>query len=206
MVLDAYREKADLLLLPLAKRMRNVSPNLLTILAFLSAIAAGVCLTQAGLLFVLSGLIFVILNALLDALDGRVAKLVGKESKKGDFLDHTLDRYADLFILGGIMFGPYCNVLIGFFAILGVLLTSYMGTQAEALGVGRVYAGILGRATRLVMLMLVIIFQAIAVWAGWSVIGFEGYGLTPLEYLMLLFAILGNVTAMQRGFITWSKL
>ena len=37
---------------------------------------------------------------------------------------------------------------IGVFALTGVLMSSYLGTQAQAVGVGRYYGGILGRADR----------------------------------------------------------
>ena len=50
---------------------------------------------------------------------------------------------------------------IGFGAIIGVLMLSYMGTQAQAVGAGREYAGLLGRADRLIVLMLVPILSLI---------------------------------------------
>jgi CDP-diacylglycerol--glycerol-3-phosphate 3-phosphatidyltransferase/archaetidylinositol phosphate synthase len=47
---------------------------------------------------------------------------------------------------------------IGVAAVVGTLLTSYLGVQAQAVGVGRYYGGILGRADRLVIIMLASIF------------------------------------------------
>ena len=64
------------------------------------------------------------LNALLDALDGKVAKATGWASVRGDFLDRVLDRCADVFILGGIAFSAYCPPALGFLAMLGMLPTS----------------------------------------------------------------------------------
>ncbi len=37
---------------------------------------------------------------------------------------------------------------IGVFALTGVLMASYLGTQAQAVGVGRYYGGLLGRSDR----------------------------------------------------------
>ena len=212
MVLDAKRDKADLILLPLARRMQKVSPNTITGYAFLCAVFAGAFFflhepESMRSVFLSIALLFLFLNAILDALDGRVAKLWGKESKRGDFLDHLLDRYADIFILGGIALSPYCDVLLGFLALLGVLMTSYAGTQAEATGTGRIYAGMMGRADRLVVLMLAVVMQLIFLAVGIRTIGVEGYfELTVLEYAMIVIAVLGHATALQRAVIALRKI
>ena len=212
MVLDAKRDKADFLLLPLAKRMRNVSPNTITVYAFLCAVFAGAFFfmhepESMRLVYLFLALVFLSLNALLDALDGRVAKLWKKESKRGDFLDHLLDRYADIFIIGGIALSPYCNVFLGFFALIGVLMTSYVGTQAEATGTGRIYAGMMGRADRLVVLMVAVILQMVFMAMGIPRIGIEGYfDFTVLEYTMIIIAVLGIATAIQRAVLAWRKI
>jgi archaetidylinositol phosphate synthase len=211
-VLDAKRDKADFLLLPLARRMENISPNTLTVYAILCAIFAGLFFFMSEPVdlrpvYLFVALIFLCLNALFDALDGRVAKLWKKDSKRGDFLDHLLDRYADIFIIGGIALSPYCDVFLGFLALLGVLMTSYVGTQAEATGSGRIYAGMMGRADRLVLLMIAVLLQIILLLAGTFRIGFEGYfTFTILEYAMIIFAILGHATALQRAALAWKKI
>lgn len=212
MVLDAKRDRADFLLLPLAKRMETVSPNTLTVYAFLCAILAGLFFfmsepTDLRPAYLFVALIFLCLNALFDALDGRVAKLWKKDSKRGDFLDHLLDRYADIFIIGGIALSPYCDVFLGFLALLGVLMTSYVGTQAEATGSGRIYAGMMGRADRLVLLMIAVLLQIIFLFADTFRIGFEGYfTFTILEYVMIIFTVLGHATALQRAALAWKRI
>jgi archaetidylinositol phosphate synthase len=149
---------------------------------------------------------FIFTNGFFDAIDGKVARLTKKTSKRGDFLDHATDRYADLFILGGIMLSAYCNVLFGALAIIAVLLTSYMGTQAQAMGVGRDYSGILGRADRLAILSAAPIFQLLVNF-------FYDNGelpflldLTVLEIVMIWFIIAGNITAVHRGIKSWKEL
>ena len=141
MVLDAYRHVADAILDPMARGLRSVSPDALSWTALGFAAAAGVALYRGGATLLLLGTLFVFLNALFDALDGKVAKLTGRASRRGDFLDHVLDRYADVLILGGIALSGYCPLWLGLLALLGVLLTSYMGTQAQAVGIGRQYGG-----------------------------------------------------------------
>jgi len=209
MVLDRYRNIADKFLLPIANHMLNVNPNIVSGIALSFALAAGIAFYvsyMAHWLLILA-VLFTFLNALFDALDGKIARLTEKSSAKGDFLDHVLDRYADVFILGGIALSPYCNQLIGMIAVLGVLLLSYMGTQAQAVGCRREYGGILGRADRLVLLIIVPIVQFIfLIFIPDGKIGVYNMRFTILEYMMIWFAIAGNITAIQRIFSTWKKL
>ncbi len=202
MVLNSFRNTADPFLIPLAKRLRRVNPNTLTWWAFLFAVLAGILFYSSEVWMLLIADLCIILNALLDALDGKVAKIANRTSKRGDFLDHTLDRYADVFIIGGIMLSAWCDWTIGLLAILGVLFASYMGTQAQALGCERDYGGILGRADRLIILIIVPLVQFL--------VSMELNGkfwiFTPMEYAMVWFAIAGHVTAIQRGVRTWNRL
>lgn len=155
--------------------------------------------------YLLLGAIMVGANGLLDALDGKVARLKPTESKRGDFVDHVIDRYADVFILAGIALGAHCSVFVGLFAIIGVMLASYMGTQAQALGLRREYRGILGRADRLALLIIVPIIQYIlmALEVG---IAEDLLGYSLIGWMMLYFGIAGNVTAVQRAHLIWKSL
>ena len=206
MVLDAYRHLGDAFLDPIARRLAHVSPDALSWAALVSAAFAGTFFLFRGGWALGLGALFVFLNGLFDALDGKVAKMTGKASRRGDFLDHVLDRYADVLMLGGLAIGPYCPVWLGLLAVIGVLLTSYMGTQAQAVGAGRDYRGILGRADRLLILMI-----AAALQAGFDPNAIRDLGVEPLRYSILgwamaLFAVLGNVTAIQRAASTWRQL
>lgn len=203
MVLNSYREGADRVLEPLSRIFMRFSPNTLSLLAIISALFAGLMFTQKGVLYLLLAFLFILLNSLFDAMDGKVARKKGIASPIGDFTDHVLDRYADLLMLGGIAFGPYCSVELGLFAITGVFLGSYMGTQAQAVGAGRDYGGILGRADRLVLLMLFTLLQAVSLVFGVEQIGMAPLSLCLLGWLMLWFAIAGNITALQRIYRTW---
>lgn len=209
MVLDKYRSIADEFLVPIANHMLSINPNVISGIAFLFAFLAGIAFYASFVSswFLVLAALFILFNALFDALDGKIARLTNKSSAKGDFLDHVLDRYADIFILGGITLSPYCNQLIGLIAILGVLLLSYMGTQAQAVGCKREYSGILGRADRLILLMFVPIAQFLfLIFIPDGKIGFFNIRFTILEYMMMWFAIAGNITAIQRIFSTWRKL
>jgi archaetidylinositol phosphate synthase len=150
--------------------------------------------------FLYGAVFFVFLNGLFDAIDGKVAKLTNKISKRGDFLDHALDRFADVLIVGGLALSPWCRYpAIGLLAIVGMLLTSYMGTQAQAVGYKREYSGLLGRADRLALLMIAPIIQHILLYYS----NFElPFGLFLLEWVLIYFAVIGNITAIQRFYST----
>ena len=203
MVLDRYRAAADRLLVPVAMRLRHVNPNAVSWVALLAAVGAGVGFFLGGAAFLSLALLLLLANAYLDALDGKIAKLAGKASARGDFLDHVLDRYADVVMLGGVAFSMYCRLGVGTLALLGVLLTSYMGTQAQAVGQGRRYAGMLGRADRLVLLFVGGLLQLLAAPQGGVLWGVAPIAFQPLEWFMVLFVVLGHATAIQRGIGTW---
>lgn len=204
MVLDRYRKAADWFLVPVASRMLRVNPNEVSWTAFLAAVGAGSSFFLGGRGFLGLALLLMLVAAYLDALDGKIAKMAGKASVRGDFLDHVLDRYADVFMLGGITFNAmYCRLEIGTLALLGVLLTSYMGTQAQAVGQGRAYGGVLGRADRLVLLFLGGLIQLVVAPSGGLVAGVGILQFGPLEWFMVLFAVLGNATAVQRAVGIW---
>ncbi len=206
MVLDSHREKVDVILDPIANRMKNVNPNTLSWIAFLCAIFAGMGFWLGDPVGLFFALVFLVSSSFLDALDGKIARMTGKASKRGDFLDHLLDRYADIFIVGGILLSPAFNTTLAFLAMIGVLMTSYLGTQAQAVGAGRDYGGILGRADRLVILISFTVLQLIAtafdVW-GASIFDIT---ITFIDVSMIIFAIGGNVTAIQRAVSAWRKL
>lgn len=210
MVLDSYRKAADRVLVPMAERMRNVSPNQLSWISLITAGLVGLLLFLAGYIpaqiALYAAFALLIVSSLLDALDGKVARLRGTDSVRGDFVDHVFDRYADVLILTGIFFSAYSRQWIALFGLLGVLLTSYMGTQAQAVGVGRVYGGVLGRADRLVILLVVIALHAVLDPEATLLLGYSAMSFTMMEYALLLFGVLGNVTAIQRAVAVWRQL
>ena len=214
MVLDGQGARADFALAPVARKCINVNPNIVSWIGLIVAVLSGVVLYFSGyedrewLLPVGSAL--VIVSGYFDALDGKIAKLAGKCSAKGDYLDHVFDRYADVFMIGGVAFSAWCNPYLGMFALIGVLLTSYMGTQAQAIGAPRLYSGLLGRADRVVLSTLFPLIQFFMGMAGYGSfdidLGFWSFNINWLEIMMLWFAVVGNITAVQRAIITWNNM
>ena len=222
MVLNKYRGIVDKIVIPSARALSGLNPNTLSFASVIFAILAGIAFVFADsskiedmfnpgyyiyIMFAIAS-VCIFLNGFLDAVDGKLARLTSRSSRRGDFLDHALDRYADIFILGGIMLCPYCDTVTGALAIIAVLLVSYMGTQAQALGCGRDYGGILGRAERLVILIIAPLIQMWVIYYFPSgripVVYVENF--TILEWVMIWFIIAGNFTALHRGVRSWREL
>jgi phosphatidylglycerophosphate synthase len=178
----------------------GISPNQLSVLSLVFAVAASAFYYSSGsdksMLYIAA--LMVLLNAIFDAADGALARRTGKTNPRGDFLDHAIDRYADMFLLGGIIFAGYAPWPVGLLAVIGVFLTSYMGTQAQALQLGRYYGGMMGRADRLLMIFL-------------ATLGNAAYqhpiaGLPVLGWVLVATMISSHITALQRFRHIWQKL
>ncbi|MFA9516205.1 CDP-alcohol phosphatidyltransferase family protein [Halopenitus sp. H-Gu1] len=200
MTLDRFRSVADRLLAPCvtAADRLGLTPDRVSMLAFLAAIAAGVTFSLATPLGYLSGALLVFVNGWLDLVDGALARLQGVDSSGGDLLDHVLDRYADIAILAGLAAG-IGRYGLGLAAVTGVLMTSYLGTQIQAVGLGREYGGLLGRADRLALVGIGGVLAAIVPDPIVSGVGIVGV-------LLALFAVVGHFTAVQRFWGAWSDL
>lgn len=197
MTLEVLRPHMNEIMAPfisLAKKV-GLSPNNLTVGALVTAAVAGIFFFLGN---VLAGTLFVALNALLDGLDGALARAENIQSIKGDLLDHVVDRYADIFIITGIFAGGFASWPVGVLALTGVLMSSYLGTQAQAVGVGRYYGGVLGRADRLVLILC----------AGLLTLAFPSpfFGFSILGWLLLLFGVMGHITAAQRFIYVWRHM
>jgi archaetidylinositol phosphate synthase len=190
MTLDRLRPLATRALRPFvsgAKRL-GLSPDGVSVIAFGFAVLAAVGFYEGSPLGYVIGALFVFLNGWLDLLDGALARELDVDSPGGDLLDHVLDRYADVIVVGGLAAGIE-QYALGFLAVTGVLLTSYLGTQIEAVGLEREYGGLLGRADRLALIGLTGFAMAVAPPIA---------GLTLVAWLLVLFTVVGHLTALQR--------
>ncbi len=200
LVLDNYRSTLDWWLVPLAKALRGVHPNTITWISFGFAIAGGLAFWQSGpdrLAWLYAACGCVVLNGVLDVLDGKLAVMTGKVSPKGDYLDHAIDRFSDVSFIAGIAFSAWASVEVGLWALAGTILTSYLGTQAQAVGIGRNYGGLLGRADRMILLMVMPVVQALLAYFGVDT-SVEPWFSSVLELLLIYFAVVGLLTTAQR--------
>jgi len=125
------------------------------------------------------GGLMVLLAGLFDIIDGAVARSTGRTSRRGAFLDSTLDRVAEVVIFAGILVGGYVSPFILLLALSFSLLVSYTRAKGDALGVDLAGVGIGERSERLVVLIVA------------SFLGLIGLG-------VLVILVLALVTFLQR--------
>ena len=119
----------------------SVTPDALTISGVGLCIAGAVAVYfeyVSGWLFILGGALFVI-GSVLDILDGALARRSGKGTPFGAFLDSTVDRVGEGFMLAAIGLvlmrdGSEWGVALAFAAMGGSFLVSYTRARAEAIG------------------------------------------------------------------------
>jgi CDP-diacylglycerol--glycerol-3-phosphate 3-phosphatidyltransferase len=169
-------------------RRTGMSPDHLTILGIVVAVAAAFAIGQGALR---GGLVLVIAAALPDMLDGALAKASNTASQRGAFFDSVIDRVTDSVLFGGVAWyfasekSPHLALLP--MAIMGVSsLISYERAKAESLGL---YAkgGLMERAERIVVLCIGLLFDSL---------------LVPIMWIMLALTV---ITAIQRFVQVWRQ-
>ncbi len=136
----------------------NVTPDALTLSGVLLCIAGSVAVffEYAGWGFYSIGAALFVVGSVLDILDGALARSRGTNSPFGAFLDSTVDRVGEGFMLGAVglvlmRHEQIWGVALAFAAIAGSFLVSYARARAEALGLkGDVGFG--SRAERVVVI------------------------------------------------------
>ena len=216
MVLEGYRERVRPYVERLARPFLGWPPSRLSgvaigLAAAAALVAAAVRWTTPLLFLPVSALI--VLTGVFDVLDGQVARATARASPRGDFLDHVLDRYADVVLVLGLAVSGYAQPVLALLALVSLLLTSYMGTQAQAVGQGRVYAGLLSRADRLVVLAFAAFleFDWSLPWPWmpaepWARFHLGGIGFTVIDVAFVYFVVAGQWTAFTRARRTYRAL
>ena len=136
----------------------KVTPDALTIAGVGLCIAGSVAVffEYAGWGFYWLGAVLFVVGSVLDILDGALARSRGIGSPFGAFLDSTVDRVGEGFMIGAIglvlmRHDQMWGVALAFAAIAGSFLVSYARARAEALGL-RGDVGLGSRAERVVVI------------------------------------------------------
>ncbi|MGH7272627.1 MAG: CDP-alcohol phosphatidyltransferase family protein [Polyangiaceae bacterium] len=135
-----------------------------------------------------------------DAIDGMVARDTGTASDSGEVLDAAVDRYAELFFLGGVVFherGDAAAVVLGLAATAGAIMVSYSTAKAEALDVV-LPRGAMRRQERAVYLVLGVALVPVAAAVSARTGLFPWLSRVPLLGVLALVAGAGNVSAVRR--------
>ena len=177
---------------PIVLKLGDLDPSVLTWTSLLVSVVGFYMLAIAemetnGSLMILLAVILILVAGVLDALDGALARHQGTDGPYGDFLDHTIDRIVDVGLLVAIGMNTafVSNMSAGLAAGLLTLLGSYMGTQAQSVGLDRIYGGF-SRADRMIITLLGLLVAAMQAYTGGTGIDMNSYH----EYLQ--YVLLGN--------------
>jgi phosphatidylinositol phosphate synthase len=136
----------------------KVTPDALTISGVGLCIAGSIAVffEYAGWGLYWLGAVLFVVGSVLDILDGALARSRGIGSPFGAFLDSTVDRVGEGFMIGAIglvlmRHDQMWGVALAFAAIAGSFLVSYARARAEALGL-RGDVGLGSRAERVVVI------------------------------------------------------
>lgn len=138
-------------LIPVADRLAWIHPDWITIAGLGASVLAFLCFlgasTEHWLLLLVPWWLFV--RIACNALDGLVAQRTGKARTFGEVLNEGTDRLADVILLLGLGVTPLASFPLAALATVLVLLSSYSGILSKAVGAGRQYGGVLGKADRM---------------------------------------------------------
>lgn len=167
---DWARAQGGVILRPIANLMGRlgVHPNTVTLLGMLLQVGVGVVF---GLGHLILGGWLLLAVAPVDALDGLLARVLGKQSTFGAFLDSTVDRISDAALILGLTAyyihrGAYLEVALLLTSLVAVMMISYIRARAEAVG----YCCKVGLLTRMERILLIGVLSALGlhtamVWA-----------------------------------------
>jgi len=161
----------------------GLSPNFWTLIglvfALVSALVYGLGL-EFGLII---GGILLLVSGFFDMVDGQVARITGKTSKKGSYLDSMFDKIAEVAIFLGLLVGGYAEPYLVMLAITLSLLVSYARAKSDALNIKLQGIGIGERAERLLVI---------------AIIGIIGY----MEPAVIIVVVIAGITIVQRMIVT----
>lgn len=168
----------------------GLTPNSLTVIGLLgmggaATLAAHGMFWQAGIIMLAA--------AFFDLLDGAVARATDSASDWGAVFDAVSDRLADFALLFGLLiwysaaerFDRTAIVLIGV-SLFGSMMVSYTRSKAGEFGIS-IRTGLGTRLERVLILA----------------IGLLSSQILPILWIL---AVLTNLTALQRWFITWRAM
>jgi CDP-diacylglycerol--glycerol-3-phosphate 3-phosphatidyltransferase len=178
------------ILTPLARGLLRlgVGPDLVTAIGTLGVCVGALAFYPRGSFFV--GSVVITLFVFLDTVDGTMARLIGRQSSWGAFLESTLDRVADGAIFGGLALwyaGRGDDLMlcaVALYCLVSGAVVPYVKARAESLGMSA-DVGIAERADRLTLVLVCT--------------GLSGLGVPYLrEAGLWVLAVAATVTVVQR--------
>jgi phosphatidylglycerophosphate synthase len=189
-----YQDRHRIVLKPFAEFLAKmgIHPNFITLFSFL--------ITSSGVIWILLNkpliaFLWFLLSAPLDAVDGYVARISGKVSRFGAFLDSTLDRITDSLLFLSLIFvfreDPFSFFFLSL-SLVSAYLISYMRARVEGLG-ENLMEGFMSRYPRFVGFLILLLV--------WGI-----FGEVWLKFLLPVYSVLLVITVFQRLILAYRKL
>ena len=165
----------------------GISPDAVTVVGTIGVCVGALAFYPRGEFFV--GTLVITAFVFSDMIDGAMARMSGRSSSWGAFLDSTLDRIGDGAVFGGLVLwfaseGDITMASLALWCLVVGSVVSYARARAEGLGM-RANVGVAERADRLVAILVAT--------------GLDGLGVPYVQALALwLLAVASLVTVVQR--------
>jgi archaetidylinositol phosphate synthase len=158
----------------------------------------------AGVLYALGhaypAAVLLLISAILDFVDGGVARLRGQSSRFGAAIDWVADKYVDGIVLIGIGIGGFVDMRLAAVAVFGSLINTFIKPVVYAeIGYakkedGKIKdplegIGIFGRPETIIVIIVFSCLSSLVI-----------YGYTPLAIAVGIVALGTNVSALERIF------
>jgi CDP-diacylglycerol--glycerol-3-phosphate 3-phosphatidyltransferase len=168
----------------------RLTPNAISMVGLLGNLIAVVFILKGW--WIASGVAFA-LGSAMDLLDGKYSRMSGKATLFGAFLDSSLDRIEEGFVLAAIAWqfadtGDATAATAVVLAVTGSIMVSYTRARAEALGI-ECKVGIASRAVRVVIISVGLFLADITI---------SGTELWVLKAAIYLLAAMSLFTMLQR--------
>ena len=161
----------------------GLSPNFWTVVGLVIALASAAVYGMGMEFGLIIGGILLLVSGFFDMVDGQVARVTGKTSKKGEYLDSMFDKISEVAIFLGILVGGYAEPYLVLLAITLSLLVSYARAKSDLINIKLQGIGIGERAERLLVIAIV------------GIIGF-------MDYAVIIVVIIAGITLIQRMIYT----
>ena len=136
------------------------------------------------------GSILLLISGFFDIIDGNVARMTRKSSKKGAFLDSSLDKEAEAIIFIGIAAGSLADPLLCMIALSLSLMVSYVRARAESFGIELKGIGVGERAERLLIIAIMGLIPVVGI----------------IQWAVIVVSVVSGITLVQRIAVTLKML
>jgi phosphatidylglycerophosphate synthase len=133
---------------------RRIHPDVISYLSIVASALAALLFwrSSSSRWLLLAAPVFCYVRLWLNMLDGMVAIASQQATARGEILNDLPDRVSDVLIFAGVAHSGLATPWLGYWAAIFALLTAYVGTLGQAVGVQREFSGVMAKPWRMVVL------------------------------------------------------